>query len=41
MQLAMFTVEPQLDAASRAWSAVDQHGPELASMIVAAKYNRG
>jgi alkylation response protein AidB-like acyl-CoA dehydrogenase len=39
MQLAMSAVEPQLDAATTAWSAVDQHGPEMAPMIVAAKYN--
>jgi alkylation response protein AidB-like acyl-CoA dehydrogenase len=39
MQLALSAVEPQLDAATQAWSAVDQHGPEMAAMIVAAKYN--
>jgi alkylation response protein AidB-like acyl-CoA dehydrogenase len=39
MQLAMSAVEPQLDAATQAWSAVDQHGPEMAPLIVAAKYN--
>ncbi len=39
MQLAMSAVEPQLDAATRAWSATDQHGPEMAPMIVSAKYN--
>lgn len=39
MQLAMSAVEPQLDAATRAWSATDQHGPEMAPLIVAAKYN--
>jgi alkylation response protein AidB-like acyl-CoA dehydrogenase len=39
MQLAMSAVEPQLDAATKAWSAVDQHGPEMAPMIIAAKYN--
>jgi alkylation response protein AidB-like acyl-CoA dehydrogenase len=39
MQLAMSAVEPQLDAATQAWSATDQHGPEMAPMIVAAKYN--
>lgn len=39
MQLAMSAVEPQLDAATKAWSAVEQHGPEMAPMIVAAKYN--
>jgi alkylation response protein AidB-like acyl-CoA dehydrogenase len=39
MQLALSAVEPQLDAATQAWSAVEQHGPEMAAMIVAAKYN--
>jgi alkylation response protein AidB-like acyl-CoA dehydrogenase len=39
MQLALSAVEPQLDAATQAWSATDQHGPEMAPMIVAAKYN--
>jgi alkylation response protein AidB-like acyl-CoA dehydrogenase len=39
IQLMLSAVEPQLDAATKAWSAVDQHGPEMAPMIVAAKYN--
>jgi alkylation response protein AidB-like acyl-CoA dehydrogenase len=39
IQLKLSAVEPQLDAATKAWSAVDHHGPEMAAMIVAAKYN--
>ena len=39
IQLAMSAVEPQLDAATQAWSATDEHTPEMAPMIIAAKYN--
>ncbi len=39
IELALSAVGPQLDAATRAWSDTDQHGPEMAAMIVAAKYN--
>lgn len=39
IQLAMSAVEPQLDAATKAWSAVDQHGPEMLPLIIGAKYN--
>lgn len=39
MQLALSAVEPQLDAATTAWSSTDQHGPEMAPLIVSAKYN--
>jgi alkylation response protein AidB-like acyl-CoA dehydrogenase len=39
IQLLMSAIEPQLDAATKAWSAVDQHGPEMAPVVVSAKYN--
>ena len=39
IQLLLSAVEPQLDAATKAWSAVDHHGPEMAPLIIAAKYN--
>ena len=39
VQLLLSAVGPQLDAATQAWSATDAHGPEMASIIVSAKYN--
>ena len=39
LELELSAIGPQLDAATQAWSAVDEHGPEFAPMIIAAKYN--
>ncbi len=39
VQLALSAIEPQLEAVANAWSATDEHGPEFAVPIVAAKYN--
>lgn len=39
IELALSAVGPQLDQATRAWSATDDHGPELAPLMIAAKYN--
>lgn len=38
-ELDLSAVEPQLEAVARDWSATDEHGPEFAPRIVAAKYN--
>jgi len=38
-ELALSAIGPQLEAIAEDWSATDEHGPELAPRIVAAKYN--
>jgi len=38
-ELALSAIEPQLEAIANDWSATDDHGPEFAPRVVAAKYN--
>jgi len=38
-ELALSAIGPQLEAIAHDWSATDEHGPEFAPRIVAAKYN--
>jgi alkylation response protein AidB-like acyl-CoA dehydrogenase len=39
IDLALSAIGPQLEDVANDWSSVDEHGPEFAPRIVAAKYN--